>query len=338
MDTFSKYIIKIKDDIITGHNCFLASLRCITRHYGCSYSEVQLFFLSNSFKIRYGNDLNEIGRHTLEGLNEFGKRTSISINIHGRNSNEMVAEQMCRSLRSSMLMLDVNTRFLRYNKIYLENENRKHVIVLYGIDINNKTAYIMDPYMLDYRGDISAFRGQIPFDEMVAAADRYFFFCFDNKKDLSESEILQYACSDIQKFIDGSEDDQGAIGSKALRNYLKDIIKLETLDNQDLTSTCATINYNIKIRSFNLINQYMKDFLDNSRAIRKIGDKDLSAIIEWHIAEWNRIGLAILRIGIAKRKGNLHNICKESMQLFDSQMEACQQFHCVLNEMASSCY
>lgn len=337
MDALQKYTIDIKDELITGHNCLLASLRCIIEHYGCRYSEVQLFLLTNSFKIRYGNNLNEIGRNTLEVLREFEKRTLISVKVRRRDRGEIIPEQMCQDMKKSMLMLSVDTKHLSYNKLYSANENRKHFIILYGIDINRNTAYIMDLYLLDYKGDVSSFRGEISFDEMAIAADRCYNFCFDIKRDLPEYEVLQYACSDMQRFLEGSEDNQGAIGSTALKNYLKDLIKLETLDGHDLATTCATVNYNIKIRSFNLINQYMIIFLDENGTMKKCDIKELMSLIRWHMAEWEKIGLAILRVGISKRKSNLACIMEKSMKLFDSQMDVYGQFSCLLKEAALSC-
>jgi len=335
MEALQKYIVDVKEELVTGHNCLLACLRYITEHYGCSYSEAQLFLLINNFKIRYGNNLNEFGRHPLEGLKEFERRTLISLKIRRRYRDEIFPEQMLQELKSSMLMLAVDTKLLGYNKLYSANENRKHFIIMYVIDIGRKTASIIDLYMLDYKGDVSSYRGEISFDEIFAAMDRYFCFCFDSKRDLSEREILKYACSDIQNFISGSRDNQGAIGSTALRSFLEDLIRLETLDKQQLVSTCSSINYNIKIRSFNLINRYMTNILDENEAIRRIDSKDLLSSIRWHMAEWDRIGLSIIKYGISKGKSNLACIIDRSMKLLDSQMEVYEKFSCLLNDAIS---
>lgn len=337
MEVSQKYVIETKKDQYAGQNCFLASLRCIMEHYGCRYSEVQLFFISNSFKIRYGNDLNEIGRYTMDGLNEFSKRTHITITTLRRDAGEMIPEKMLQMLKCSMIMLDVDTKYLNYSRLYSENENRKHLIVLYGIDINEKTAHIMDLYMLDYKGNVTVYQGKIPLDVMTASASRCFCFSFDNKRDLSDPEILQYARTDLQEFIAGSEDNGMAIGSLALRNFLKDIVKLDELDNQDLASTCSNINYYIKIRSFNLINKYLMCFLDENKFLKAKDSEGLLASLRWHFDEWEKIGFAILRIGISKRKGNLVDIYEKCIQLFSSQMKVYEHFSCLLNTMVSSC-
>jgi len=296
-----------------------------------------LFFISNSLKIRYGNDLNEIGRYTVDGLNEFSKKTLATVTTLRRDAGEMIPEKMLKMLKSGMIMLDVDTKCLNYNKLYTENENRKHLIVLYGIDINEKTAHVMDLYMLDYKENVTVYRGKIPLDVMTASASRCFCFCFDKKRDLTDREILQYASTDLQKFIEGSEDNGTAIGSLALRNYLKDIVKLDELDNQDLASTCSNINYNIKIRSFNLINKYLMCFLDENKFLLAKDSEDLPVSLRLHFDEWKKIGLAILRIGISKRKGNLVGIYEKSMQLFSSQMEIYERFSCLLNAAVSRC-
>ena len=337
MEACQKYMIDTKKDLVAGHNCFLASLRCITEHFGCKYSETQLFLISNGFQIRYSYNLNYIGRHTTEGLNEFGERTLIPVTIRSRDIDEMIPEEMAQALSSSMLMLSVNTKYLSYSRLYAENENRQHTIVLNGIDFNEKNVHIMDIYMLDYMGNISTYRGKISFDEMVAATYRYSFFCFNNKKDLSKPEILQYACADFREFMKGSEDKEESYGSLALKNYVKDILKLEAFDNGDLTSTCTNINYNIKIRSFNYINKYLACFLDENAALANRDNEELLSRIRWHMAEWEKVGLAILRIGISKRKSNLANIYEKIIQLFDSQMKAYDQFYRILKEAASSC-
>lgn len=336
MGACQKYIVDTKKDPVAGHNCFLASLGCIIEHYGCRYSEMQLFLISNGFRIRYGNDLNEIGRYTMEGLNEFGKRTLIQVTIQRRDIEGFDPEKIVQVLENSMIMLDVDTKHLSYNRLYLENDNRRHLIVLYGIDTIEKSVNIMDLYMLDYMGNITAYCGKIPFDEMTAAAFRYFYFCFDNKKDLSESEILRYACTDFRIFMEGSQDNEGAIGSLALRNYLRDILKLEALDNDELACTCANINYNIKIRSFNLINKYLICFLDENAAIKRRDNEEMLGRISWHMTEWEKVGLAILRIGISKRKSSLVSVYEKSMQLFDSQMKVYELFSCLLDEAAVS--
>jgi regulator of replication initiation timing len=332
MEACQKHIIDIEKDLFPGHNCLLASLKCITEHYGCKYSETQLFFISNGFQIRYANNLNYIGRYTTEGVNIFGKRTLIPVTMRRRDPDGLNPEEMVHELKSSMLLLSVDTKHLSYHKSYMENENRQHAIILYGLDLNEKSAHIIDLYILDYWGSISVYRGKISFEEMFAATFRYSFFCFDNKKDLSESEILQYAYTDFREFIRGSENGHEAIGSLALKRYLTDILKLEETDNRDLASICSNINYNIKIRSFNNINKYLEFFLEENPALKRRGNEELLDRIKWHMVEWEKVGLAILRIGISKRKSNLAQIYEKSIQLFDSQMHVYNLFFNLLED------
>ncbi|HEX2947342.1 MAG TPA: hypothetical protein VHT96_15470 [Clostridia bacterium] len=270
-------------------------------------------------------------------MSEFSKRTMIPVTIRSRDKEGIIPEEMAQGLSSSMLILSVDTKYLSYNKLYAENENRQHAIVLNGIDFSEKCVHIMDLYVLDYMGNVSTYSGTISFDEMMAATYRYSYFCFDNKKDLSMSEILQYAYVDFMEFMKGSENSEGAFGALALENFLKDILKLEELDDRDLASTSKNINYNIKIRSFNYINKYLACFIEENSDLTNRYNQELLERIRWHMAEWEKVGLAVIKIGISKRRGSLVNIFEKSSQLFDSQLKVYEQFSCVLEEAVSNC-
>ncbi|HEX2947341.1 MAG TPA: BtrH N-terminal domain-containing protein [Clostridia bacterium] len=310
-----------------GKNCILTSINCITEHSGCGLSETDLFILSNGFNIKYSYDLCSIGKLSTDVFSDIEKETSIRVNIRRKDYEGIFPGEMDYILATgNLILLLVDTAHLRYSSLYSENANRQHAILLNGISLDEERAHIVDLHLTDYSGNTSIYQGEVPLEEVMAAAYAYVWLDLERWKDFSEMEIWRIARRGFDDFMKGFSGEEFASGLSAVINFVSDINKLELLDDQALAATCKDINYNIKVKSINCINKFIISFINESSVSRELNCTKLIDSIGWHISEWEKIGLSILRIGISKRKGGLSGIREKGIALLDSQREVYNEF------------
>lgn len=323
-------------NVKTGKNCVLTAINCITDHYGCDLSETDLFILSNGFNIKYHYDLCSIGRLSADVFSDLENESSIHPNIHRKDYEGISQEDMFHVLtEGNLILLLVDTENLRYSRIYSDNANRQHAIILNGFSDDKMYVHIVDPHLTDYSGSASIFDGVIPIEEVMAATYSYIWFDLDSRKDFPKAEIWRIAQRGFDHFMKGSEEKEYVTGLPAIKSFISDIHKLELLDDKALTAACKDINYNIKVRSINCINKFMINIINES-------DKDrndqyctkLKDNVIWHISAWEKLGLSILRIGISKRRGGLSDIRDRGIALLESQRSVYTEFANYLRELA----
>lgn len=331
---FEQYIPIPISDVVSGDNCILTATYNITKQSKCNLSEVDLFILANGFNIKYYYDLCNIGKLSGDFFSNLEKATSIHINLHRKDYEGITSEDMARVLAGGKaILLLVDTKNLQYSSIYSNNDNRQHVIILNGLSLSRSCAHIIDPHLTDYSGNPSVYAGVIPIEEVMAATYAYAWFDFDNRKKFTKTRIWEIAQKEFDSFLRGFKEEEYAEGLAAIRCFVNDLFRLESLDDNSLVAVCKDINYSIKVKSINYINRYMIDIINEIREDRGQNYSKLAESIRDHTTSWEKFGLSILRVGISKRRGALSDIQEKAIALFESQRRVYSEFANCLSEI-----
>lgn len=321
-------------DVKTGRNCMLTSIYNITKHYGSNLSEADLFILSNSINIKYNYDLYSIGKISVDILRDLGTEAFIHANIRRKDYEGISPEDMVHTLeKNNLILLLVDTENLRYSRIYSENENRQHAIILNGFSADKKQVHIVDPHLTDYSGGCSIYEGTITLEEVMAATYTYAWFDFDKEKNFTKEKILKTAVREFECFLQGSVEKEWAVGLEAVRCFVNDFHKLELIDDNRLAPVCKEINYSIKVKSINQINKFMIEIItEYSVEGGQNYDRLINSINEL-ISAWEKLGMSILRVGISKRRGSLSDVQAKGLALFEWQLSVYKEFANYLREL-----
>ena len=331
---FEQYIPIPISGIVAGNNCILTATHNITKQSEYNLSEVDLFILASGFNIRYYYDFCSIGKLSGDFFDNLEKATSIHINLLRKDYEGITSNDMARVLAGgNIILLLVDTKNLRYSSIYSSNDNRQHVIMLNGLSLTRKCAHIIDPHLTDYSGTPSVHTAVIPLEEVMSATYAYAWFDFDKRKEFTKAEIWKIAHKEFDSFLRGSEEDEYAEGLAAIRCFVADIHRLESLDDNLLATVCKDINYSIKIKSVNYINRYMIDIINESSIDHGQNYCKLTESIKDHTSSWEKLGLSILRVGISKRRRSLLDIQEKGIALFESQRAVYNEFANYLREL-----
>ncbi|MGI6668574.1 MAG: BtrH N-terminal domain-containing protein [Acetivibrionales bacterium] len=310
-----------------GRNCVLTAINYVTSRSGGSLSETDLFILSNGFIIKYYYDLRSIGKLNADIFLDLEKETSIRFDFRRRDYEGITVEDMAHALEEgNLVLLLVDTERLRYSRIYSGNENRQHAIILNGLSPDKKHAHIVDPLLLDYSGNASVYAGVVPMEEAMDAAYACAWLEPGKIKEIPKTKIWEAAYKGFDRFLKGSEEKEYAQGLAAIKNFLDDFHKLNLLDDNMLAVVCRDINYSIKIRSINLINKFMIDFINENDAGWGQKSAVLTDNIQEHIFDWEKVGLSVLRAGISKRRSAFSHIREKTNTLFKSQLNVYNEF------------
>jgi hypothetical protein len=329
-----KHIIKEFDAVI-GQTCILTALYNITLFNECKYTETDLFFLCNDLNVEYQLDLNFISNRPQINMPNLEKEANIKVNIFDITEGEEFPLRMYNILTgNNLIILFVNTSFLNYNSVYHDNINRYHAILLYGIDIENDLAYIADPHMRDYTGQMSKFQGPISLKDILAATYRFAWFDFKDKKELDKKEIFKVARANFDEFLIGKETDKKTFyGIAALKRYINDFPKLSLLDDTQLASTCLNLNYFIKICSFNYINDYLVTFIEENVSYANFDTTDVLNKCKTITLEWVKVALSLLRLGKSLRREGVSSLVEKCKGLLDIQTDVYYHFVQLLDNM-----
>lgn len=322
-------------DVKKGISCTLTATYNIVRQKGCNLSEADLFILTDGFNIKYTYDFCSIGKVNFDTLCDLDKEAFIHAHIYRKDYEGISLEEMANALEAgNLILLLVDTENLRYSRIYAENENRQHAIILNGLSEDKKSAHIVDPHLTDYSGNVSIYEGVIPVEEVMAATYTYAWFNFDRVKEFPKATIWDIALRRFDSFLKGSEEKEYAQGFAAIKSFVNDIQRLNTLGDKELAAVCKDINYSIKVKSINQINKYMLQIVNESNAGRHQKCAGLADNIQEHILNWDKFGLSVLRAGISKRRGAFPDIHEKGIAILDSQLKVYNKFSQYLGELA----
>ncbi len=327
-----KYIIQNFDTII-GESCIITALSNISRYNGCMYTDAELFFLCNELNVQYEYDINYISSRVMRNMPELERATGIQVNFWDINLDKWHVEDMYKIItQNKPMILFTNTSKLTYSPVYLNNKNRYHAIILYGLDLENNEAFISDAHFHDPSGKIKQVRGTITIDDMMEATYRAAWFDFSNDCKLSKEQLIFVVRDRLQDFMRGNKSDSIAYGVSALKEFIGDLNKLETISDSEIEDTCTNINYIIKICSFNYINTYIIDYLKQLYSIININTAELVTNYYNIEQEWTKLAFSFLKLGKSKRRENIPKLIEKSNLLLQLQIELYQNFELVIAE------
>jgi hypothetical protein len=289
---------------------------------GFKVHESDLCMLYHGLNIEYGGDLNHIGFNPGANIGRFAESTSIKLHMSDRNEGKDFAREISNFLKENIpVLIFVNTGGLTYNNVYSSNISRYHMIILHGIDEEAGTAYVSDPHIRDYTGQMMSYQGPAKLSEIEACTYRYMWADCRGVNDISTENIRQIGLGHIKEFLSGAGGRENIYcGKNALDKFLLDLPELQSLGDEEFLATCLNINYNIKITSFCYCLEYIKTFFDEHRDILGTdGTAGALEELEKLKVEWNKLSLNILKAGKMRKKERIPEICGKAKEAMDIQ-------------------
>jgi hypothetical protein len=299
-----------------GNFCIFSIMEFIMEHYKFNVSNIDLFFLCNGMNFIYKSDLNFIGYDSFENLllnlveSNFFKLTAVFKN----NSNDYFFEESFKEIcRDNLVLLLVGTKGLTYHRVFIENEtNRGHSIILYGFDTKEDIAYIGDSYIKDVNGQLLSFQGCTPLHEVKEVTFGLAWFDMKTSIKVTKNDVLLITIKNMEKFLAGKTDGNTYYGNTAIMKFVSDFDKLHGIADDLFAGTCMNIYYNIKIRSINVLLEYMIELIEKNIEFQINGYDALLTSIREVISNWSMIAINVLRTSRSNKRGNIPDIIEFS--------------------------
>jgi hypothetical protein len=228
--------------------CYFSSLKYILHYYGnddLTYEGI-LFVLLNGLNVTYDKKFNLFG-YDYEDINNLAL-------FNGKYINDTKLYNLFGSLADFILhklyqdepvLCFVNTKYLNYHSVYVENENQVHAIIVYGISENNE-CNIFDPHIRINSDEHVMYKGTIPYSILSRALigiwevqkKRYLFSKQDVYQKLIDS--LHFYLMDHNK--------PPYKGLIAIHKYIEDkTTSIQEKDQDTFLKECINYYYNLKI-------------------------------------------------------------------------------------------
>jgi hypothetical protein len=308
-------------DILKGSNCTFASLQNIFRYKGYNLSEADIFFLCDGLNVEYNADLDFISYRAVNDLRNLSLSAGITVSMTAVVDCADWKDKIVATLSSGEpVLLFVNTAKLDYHRVFRENENYYHAIILYGVDMEKDLAYIADPVILDGNGKIDEFQGAVSLEAIFQSVYRYAWFNFDAVKKIERLDVYRTAQSGISRFLKGTVvPEKSFFGMTALHEYLCDMKSLASMDDQLFVKNCMSVHHNVKVRCFMYIVEFITKFIqENANDFHEQSDSLLEQFINLK-SEWGKVASRVLKIRVIMKKDLVHELVERCCSLLMEQ-------------------
>jgi hypothetical protein len=158
--------------------------------------------------------------------------------------------------KNSPVICFINSKNLRYHSIYGHNKGALHAVIIYGIDLQRKTAFLYDPHIRLNDVMYDSYSGEVQLDnlncvESMLAIERKAYH-FDS------SAILRMVIEDL-RFFNRSYPNRGF---SVINRLVGDCKKLLALAGEEFNSACISLNYDIKINGPCYVNDFLIQIAD----------------------------------------------------------------------------
>ncbi len=314
-----KYIIP-SVRIVPGNHCCFSSLRNIMLHHNVRISEADIYFLCDGLNVRYrsGFDFTWDSYNRETQLN-FAQNCGLDVhecfNIDKETSCFDMYDLVCKQ---HIIMLFTDSQYLDYHAVYRENPGRGHIIILYGMDIDNQTAYVGDSFLLDAGGNILIYQGPASYERLCRGISSWTWFDFIENKPISKENIVLEAIKNIESFSKGNITVQKELcGILAYRKYFEHFEHLAQVEDAKFKEVCSEIYYSLRIGTIMNLIEYMGQFvLETADFYQKDSSRIADEISNLHLG-WKRNMFNVYKMGVRKNKNSVGSIISKSQSLID---------------------
>lgn len=168
-----------------GKNCFYSALYNNLNFMRLGIREEEIYFLCKGFQSAFYWDktFHKKPHHLLnytpyaaqlKNLEQTIDGLTFEIEEHPKNHLEGFYSFMERSLsKGEPVLLLVEPQILEYQTVQIILQHNYHCVLLYGLDLYEKIAYIADSYVLDMEGEINSHTELLPLERLREATVGY---------------------------------------------------------------------------------------------------------------------------------------------------------------------
>jgi len=305
-----------KFEIKTAGNCVFSCLLTVLNHYNYNIDEVELFVLCNGLNIKYDEENKIIGFLILDLIGNLENQSICFIEI--KKDKDFIDNLETIIDKGKLVFMTVTTSKMSYNEFYYKNVDRPHCILIYDIDKEERKAYIADTHLaIDYSEKTSSYNGETSINDIIEGGDMSFWLKNEKKAEISQRQIIKLFNTNLKRFLDIAGEKN--TGLNALRMSIDDSCKKIELDDETFRQECIDINYNIRIRSFMYLNDYVILFIKKYEDILKGNIKNILNSLENIKLQWSKIAFSILKCGIKRDRKGFMKIIEDAKKIIEEQ-------------------
>lgn len=311
-----------------GTHCLFGSIRnALASSYGYSISEAELYFMCDGLNVEYDPAHRPfwVGRSGEVMLQQFALHGPARLRYDFRIDGEERKRELLRDLRQTLVsghlaLLFVNSSCLGFHKVYLENPGRQHVIILYGLDESNDTAYVGDSFLLDDGGTVLTYNGPTPLQKLLQGVYGAAFMDGLHTDASRKESVTGLAAERIRRFISGKALKAGVEhGHSAYMTLFDDLEQSVHADDSSFTERCKEAYYCLRIGGILHQLLYMKQFAEQYPREFAASDKDWPALLEEEETLWKKRLWQLYKLGLQRRKEGWPLFLEQTKELMDRE-------------------
>ena len=302
-----------------GKSCYFASLTNLFQYYGIDIYEAELYILCNSMYFEF-DEANFQNNHfslniyhsmdlykTLEQF--FDCRIS---EIRGFNQQECV--YAIRSKSPPIMFIRSNALYYHTRHYQLENIEDTHTTIIYGIDLDQNTAYIADSYIVEDNGAIATYQGKFPLQQIIQNTEKMLFFTMKSISPFDRSELYRQMTANIDRFLEYKFENGKHLGNYAMVKCLTYIKNLAAKQHPCLNNCLKEMTYFISAHFINKFD-YIIDLLRDKYKEKSIIVTELFNLK----TEWIAFSTALFHISYKKNTARTIDILDHGIDLVCKQ-------------------
>lgn len=299
------YIIPHFGLIEQGENCLYSSTRNVLAYHGLRLTESEVYFAFNGLNSVFYPALQKYGFLDIVGHLEhhlLPERLKVRRGKPGPASAQDLLAVLRRDLPVSIVM---RAKDATYSKT-LESSGApgRHVSVLYGLDVEQDTAYVWDNYILNKIRKVSHYSGGSSFSRLQPGILEYFWIEVFSRDVIDFSALL---CKSLSDFLDGKPRGETVTGEKGLLEYLNSITAFLG-DAKQLRDKSYEIYFTLRVSTFEAFLTALTNILKKCNAFSIPGFAALQSEGEALRNEWNSFAAAFLRCGMKNQPEGIKHL------------------------------
>lgn len=284
---------KINIPLSDTKHCLLACINSILKLYGYEFDEAELFLIGGGYYMEYIAEEDFLG-------------TSYNKLVFNCNNSELFSAKLIidnlpddrfawlnfidlQISAGSPVILCMNSSYLYYHKEF--NNERKHFIVINGVDKSTSIVHVTDFFMQDNKGRSSQFEGDIDINRICDGI----WGCILIKpnsyacKKLDKNVALYLLLTSLKKYTCDSNFESG---DALIRLYLKEIYKYEKMGEKEFLMHISNMYYYLKHSSVFHILYYTKQIIQKHLN----NQEELVQEIENQIFRWKAYCMNLMKL------------------------------------------
>jgi hypothetical protein len=310
-------------ELLTRKDCIYSCLKTILHYKKKDFSEIDLFLMSKPLCFYYESvddkiDPQNIGETNFKFDDYLSNITLFKSNIINFDSIDDFCQKTYDALRNNNpILLYLFTDQLRYHKLFSNDLRRIHCILLYGLDIRNNVAYIADPFIKLYSGEIHQYSGPIPISSFIDNLLTTAWIDLSDFQAVSDDQLINEIRKSIFDYLSGCKTADGTyIGISALKEYCDNLKYLIFLENDDyFLKKCINISYTFAL----MYPIAFCDFLSEYFVKNRLGSFSTIQKLKNIVEQWENLRLVLLKVGITKNKEMIGDIVKRCRNIINLQ-------------------